>query len=73
MNGTKLENVQCVKDLGVTVASTLKLFQQCKLAAGIANRMLGFIKKNFWFKNKVVILSLYISLVRHHLEYAVQF
>ncbi len=30
MNGTKLERVQCVKDLGVTVASSLKFSQQCK-------------------------------------------
>ena len=35
--------------------------------------MLGFINRNFSFKNKDVILPLYISLVRPHLEYAVQF
>ncbi len=34
MNGTKLESVQCVKDLGGTVASSLKFSQQCKDAAG---------------------------------------
>ncbi len=73
MNGTKLESVQWVKDLGVTVAPTLKFFQQCKDAAGKAHRMLGFIHRNFSFKNKDVILPLYISLVRSHLKYAVQF
>ncbi len=57
MKGTKLESVQCVKELGVTVAST----QQCKDAAGKANRMLGFIDRNFSFKNKNVILPLYTS------------
>ncbi len=35
--------------------------------------MLGFISRNFSFKNKDGILQLYISLVRPHLEYAVQF
>ena len=35
--------------------------------------MLGFINRNFSFKNKDVILPLCISLVRAHLEYAVQF
>ncbi len=64
MNGTKLESVQCVKDLGVTVASSLKFSQQCKDAAGKANRKLGFIKRNFSLK-KDVILPMYISLVRH--------
>ncbi len=71
MNGTKVESVQCVKDLGVTIASSLKFSQQCKNGTGKANRMLGFINKNFSFKNKTVILPLYISLVRPHLEYAV--
>ncbi len=73
MGGEKLESVHCVKDLGVTIASNLKFSQQCKEAAGKANRMLGFIKRNFSFKNKAIILPLYNSLVRPHLEYAVQF
>ncbi len=30
MNGTKIENAQCVKDLGVTIASSLKSSQQFK-------------------------------------------
>ncbi len=73
MNGTKLESVQSVKDLGVTIVSRIKFSQQCKDAAGKPNRMLGFINRNFSFKNKDVILPLYTSLVRPHLEYAVQF
>ena len=35
--------------------------------------MLGFINRNLSFKNKDIILPLYTSLVRPHLEYAVQF
>ncbi len=73
MNGTKLESVERVKDLGVSVASSLKFPQQCKDAAGKANIMLGFINRNISFKTKYVILQLYTSLVRPHLEYAVQF
>ncbi len=73
MNGTKLESVRHVKDLGVTVASSLKFSQQCKDAASRANRMLGFINRYISFKTKDVILPLYTSLVRPHLEYAVQF
>ncbi len=47
MNGTKLESVQCIKGLGVTIASSLIFSQQCKDAAGKANRMLCFINKLF--------------------------
>ncbi len=61
MSSEKLESVHCVKD---TIASNLKFSQQCKEAAGKANRMLGFIKRNFSFKNKDIILPLYNSLVR---------
>ncbi len=62
MNDTKLESIQCVKDLGVSIAFSLKFSQQCKDAAGKSNRMLGFINRNFSFINKDVILPLYISL-----------
>ncbi len=58
MIGTKLESVQCVKGLGVKIASSLKFSQQCKNSAGKATRMLGFINKNLSFKNKDSILPL---------------
>ncbi len=65
MNGTKLESVQCVKDFGVTIASSIKISQQCKDAADKANRMLGFLNRNISFKTKALILPLYISLSDH--------
>ncbi len=46
MSGEKLEIVHYVKDLSVTITSNLKFSQQCKEAAGKANRMLDFIKRN---------------------------
>ncbi len=49
MNDIKLGRVQCVKDVGITIASSLKFSQQSKDAAGNANRMLGFINRNFYF------------------------
>ncbi len=73
MNGAKLGSIQCVKDLGVSVVSSLKFSHQCKDAAGKANRMLGLINRNTSFKTKDVMLPLYTSLVRPHLEYTVQF
>ncbi len=71
MNGFNLDSVQCVKELGVSIASSLKFSQQCKDAAGKGNRMLGFINRNFSIKYRNIILPLYISLVRPHLEHAV--
>ncbi len=47
MDGTKIENVQCAKDLGVTIASSLKFSQQCKETAGKTKRILGFMNRNF--------------------------
>ncbi len=73
MSSEKLKSVHCVKDLGVMITLNLKFSQQCKEAVGKANRILGFIKRNFSFKNKDIILPLYNSLVRLHLEHAVQF
>ncbi len=45
INGTKLESGQCVKNVGVTIASNFKFSQQCKDAAVKAYRMRGFIQK----------------------------
>jgi len=73
MCGVKLGSVQHVKDLGLSIVWKLKLSQQCKDAAGKANRMLCYINVIISFKNKYIILPLYITLVRPHLEYAVQF
>ncbi len=64
MSGVKLESVHCVKDFDVTITSNLRFSQHCKEAACKANRMLGFINRNFSFKNKDIILPMYISLVR---------
>ncbi len=54
--GVKLKKVQCAKDLGVKIASNLKFSQQCIDAANKANRILGFVNRNFSFKNIAVIL-----------------
>ncbi len=44
MRGVKPGSVQCVKDLGVTIALNLKFSQHCKDAARNADTMLGFFK-----------------------------
>ncbi len=73
MRGDDLNSVHSVKDLGVTVTSNFKFFQQCNESVIRANRIMGLIKINYSLKNKDVVLSLNNSFVRPHLEYAVQF
>ncbi len=53
MSDEKLETVHCVKDLGVSITSNLKFSQKYNEAAGEANRMLGFIKRNFPSRKKI--------------------
>ncbi len=60
VSGVKLESVQCVKDLDVTIASNLKFSLNCKEAVCKANRMLSFMKRNFSFKNRDIILPMYV-------------
>ena len=52
--------------------SDLKVDKQCSKAANEANKRLGMIHRNFKCKAKKVILPLYKSIVRPHLDYCVQ-
>ena len=72
MNGTQLKSLEREKDLGVTISNDLKPSQQCSEAVKKANKIIGLIGRSFEHKTKEVILTLYNSLVRPHLEYCVQ-
>jgi hypothetical protein len=72
MGGIVLDTVDCEKDLGVIVQSDMKVTQQCIKVVKIANKILGMISRTFQYKTKPVVLRLYKSLVRPHLEYCVQ-
>ncbi len=58
MRDVKLKSVQCVQDLRVKFSSRC-MFSHCNDEANKVNRMLGFIKRNFSFKNKDAILPPY--------------
>ena len=71
--GDKVLGVQkSERDLGVIMQSDLKVDKQCSKAANEANKRLGMIHRNFKCKAKKVILPLYKSIVRSHLDYCVQ-
>jgi ribonuclease P/MRP protein subunit RPP40 len=72
MNWKDLEEISEERDLGVIVQQDLKWSKQCSKSVSTANRILGMIKISFCYLNKDVVLKLYTSLVRPHLEYCLQ-
>src|ERR1041384_3511681 len=56
-------------DLGVLIQDNLKVNKHCASKVSTANRCLGMIKRNFVNKSKSIIIPLYKSLVRPHLDY----
>ena len=69
MDGKALEAVDQEKDLGIIITKDLKVSQQCVQAYSKASRMLGAINRTIKHRDRYILLNLYKSLVRPHLEY----
>ena len=64
-----LASVNCEKDLGVWITDDLKPVYHITEACKKANRMLGLLKRTIVHKDPYILVTLYKSLVRPHLEY----
>ena len=69
MANTQLETVHEEKDLGVIISEDLKPSAHCIHSYTKANRMLGLVKRTLSSQQQSILLRLYKSLVRPHLEY----
>ena len=72
MHNTVLLKTSKEKDLGVTISADWKVSEQCGIAARKVNQLLGMIKINITYREKNLIIPLYKSIVRPHLEYCIQ-
>ena len=72
LNNNILDITTEEKDLGIHVTSSFKFSSHISKIAAKANSILGRINRTFEYKDKEIIKLLYISMVRPHLEYAVQ-
>ena len=74
LGGVQLGGSVVEKDLGVLVDHKLNNGMQCQAAVSKASKVLScIIKRGMDSRDRDIILPLYKSLVRPHLEYAVQF
>ena len=60
-------------DMGASVDERLNMSQQCALEAQKVNHILGCCKRSVTSRSRAVILPIYFSLVRPHMEYCSQF
>ncbi len=73
MRDIQLETIDTQKDLGIVNSSNLKITKHCIEVEKKCHRLLGYIKRQFQFRNKKIVVSLYNLLVLPDLQYCIQF
>ena len=73
MSNQQLPTTDQQRDPGIIITKVHKWQKQTEKSCKTADGVLVFITRNFSNKNKELILPLYKSLIRPHLEHAVQF
>ena len=71
-NKRDIEKTNLERNLGVIVANDLKWSEHVDRMVGKANRILGMLRRTFESREPKLWKELYVSLVRSHLEYALQ-
>ena len=73
MSNQQLLTTYQQRDLGIIITKDLKWQKQMEKSCKTDNRIQRFITRNFRYKNKELIFTLYKSLVLPYLEHAMQF
>ena len=60
MGGTVLGTTVKEKDLGITISAAIKVSEQCGIVASKGNQILGLIRRNITYKERKLIIPLYI-------------
>ena len=73
LNGSKLEIVDSVKYLGITISSDLTWSKHINIIGSKARKLVGLLFRQFYrCADTDTIRKLYITIIRLHLEYASQ-
>ncbi len=73
MGDIQLETIDTQKDLGIVISSDLKTTKHCIEVEKKCNRLQGYIKRQFQYRNKKIVVTLYNSPLLPYLQYCIQF
>ncbi len=73
MTYIQIETIDTQKDSGKLISSDLKITKHCIEVQKKCNLLLGYIKRQFQYRNKKTVMTLYNSLILPHLQYCIQF